>query len=176
MATTRARKPLSAGRSVQLNLTGITRADKIARPERRPEKALSAQARQTLGLMGYASMEAGAGRRKMKCVCERCGNSWEQYPTGFIGNDIGYPDVAFMRYSHGFPGIGIFVEFKGDGTAIQPEQQRLADAGRSVIAHSIDEAIRGVLAAEEAMDVYRFPDERRERMTRFLRENEGRLW
>src|SRR4051812_41170414 len=111
MATIRARKPLSASpvssRPVQLNLTGITRADKKAKPPRRLESVLQAQSLKTLALMGYAGLEVGQGRKKIKvdCVCPRCSNKFEQwtYPTGYVGNDIGTPDTFMFRYSGGWP-------------------------------------------------------------------------
>jgi hypothetical protein len=65
---------------------------------------------------------------------------------------------------------------KGFGTPVEPEQQQLADAGRDAIAHSIEEAIRAVLAAEEAMDRYQLSPARRHLIERFLQENEGHLW
>lgn len=43
------------------------------------------------------------------------------------------------------------------------------------IVHSLEDGVRAVLAAEEAMDAYRLPPDRKEQIERFLRVNEGKI-
>lgn len=170
-------------RPVQPHIPGLARSDKKPMRVRRTEKVLQAHARQVLGSLGYASMEAGAARARVKlkgdCKCPRCQFTFEAevegYPTGWQGNTVGLPDLLFFRYSPLFPPVFVPVEMKGEGTPVRKEQQDLANEGRSVIAHSERQAILAVLRAELAMDAYRLDPERRERIERFLRENEGHL-
>ena len=158
------------GIAVQPHLEGLARSDKLPTAPRLSEAALQAQTRQTLAGLGYQSMEAGAARKKMECHCERCGNVWEQYPTGYQGNSLGFPDLSIYR-NNLFPPVFMQVEMKGAGTAIRPAQQTLADLGRSTICYSIGEAVEAVLASEIKMDLYRLPDDRRERLEAFLSDN-----
>lgn len=168
--TTRKVQPGETGVAIQPALDGLARKDKLPTTQRLSEAALQAQARQTLAGLGYQSMEAGASRKKMKCVCERCGNKWEQYPEGHVGNTVGLPDLHIYRNNH-FPPVAAWVELKGIGTAIRPKQQELADMGRSTICYSIGEAVEAVLQTEIKMDLYRLPDDRRQRMEAFLHDN-----
>ena len=162
------RKPSGA---VQLNLPGTCRVDKVARSPKLTESALQEQTLRTLSLLGYAALEAGKARKKVVCPC--CDHSF--YPEGWQGNTVGYPDVAFFRYSPLFPPIGIFVEMKGETTKVRKEQQDLADAGRSVIAYSTGDAVRAVLAAETAMDQYRFSDQKRGQIELLLQNSTNQL-
>jgi hypothetical protein len=162
--------------AVQLNLPGTCRRDKKARPPKRLEGALQQQARATLANLGYSSLEAGVVRKKVPHECPQCRHRWQDYPKGWQGNSVGLPDVLALRYGSDFPGVAVLIEMKGQDTPIRPAQQALADAGRSVICHSIGDAVRAVLGAEVAMDAYRLDPRRRERIERFLEENEGHLW
>lgn len=156
---------------LQLNLEGTCRSDKKVKPPKRLEKQLQAQTIATLANLGYAALEVGATRPRV--TCRNCKTSFT--PTGWMGNAVGFPDLAVIRYSPAFPPVAALIELKGDGTKVRDEQQRLADAGRSIIAYSIEDAVRAMVATETALDSYRYPAERREQHQRFLELNKGRL-
>lgn len=157
-------------RAVQLPLDGLVRADKLATPIRRSESVLQKQTLNVLAGLGYAALEAGKARRKVTCPC---GCGYEFYPEGWQGNTVGFPDLSVIRYAPSWPAMSILVELKGDGTEIRKEQQELAEAGRSVIAHGIDEAVRAVWDAEKAMDAYRLPPHREQLFENYFSLNRG---
>lgn len=159
------------GTVVQPHIPGLSRSDRKPTVQRRSEKVLQAHTRGVAAGVGYASMETGTGRPRVECP--ECHYSF--VPKGFMGNTKGLPDVFFFRYTPGWPAIMIPVEMKGEGTEITKEQQDLADAGRSVIAYSEEEALRAILAAELAMSSYQMHPERRELIERVLRESAERL-
>lgn len=161
----------SDGRAVQLSLPGTCRADKAAKPPRRSEKVLQAQTLQALAMRGFAAFETGMTRGPVTCPCG-CRHTWT--PSGGKAiNTIGMPDLVVYR-QNGFPPVGILIEMKGDGTAVDDAQQALASAGRTQICRSIDDAVAAVLAAEIAMDAYRLSPERRANLERFLALNAHR--
>lgn len=168
---------------VQPHIPGLARADKKPTVQRKSEAVIQAHAIAVLAGLGYGAMEVGKTRARVtlegECRCPRCKHEFTAsvsgFPTGWQGNTPGYPDVSFFRWVPGWPAVFIPVEMKGEGTPIRKEQQDLVNAGRTVFAYSEGEAVRAVLAAEIAMDRYRFPDERRDRIERFLAENEGKI-
>lgn len=159
------------GIAVQPSLDGLARKDKLPTTPRVSEKVVQAQSRQIIAFQGYQSMEVGATRRAVDCHCPHCKRSFQFTPTGYQGNSLGYPDLSIYRNNH-FPPVAILVEMKADKTPIRPEQQQLADLGRSIICHSPADVLRAIIAAETAMDKYRFPDERRALMEKYLADNE----
>ncbi|MES2462788.1 MAG: hypothetical protein V4671_19575 [Armatimonadota bacterium] len=162
-----------AQRALQLNLPGSCRVDKKARPPKRSEAALQQQARATMGLLGYASMETGQGRPKVKCPCG-CNHSFT--PGGYMGNSLGLPDVLFYRMNPAFPPVFVPVEMKTETGIVSPAQKLLADQGRSQVARSILETVQAVKKAEEFMDQYRFSPEKRAQIERLIRESGDKLW
>lgn len=169
--------------AVQGHIPGLARVDKQARPPKRSEAALQQQTRATLANLGYHSLEAGLSRTRLRLKgqvrCPCCRTPFEAEiegtPTGWQGNTPGFPDTVYFRWNN-WPAVFIPIEEKGQGTPVQPEQKILSDAGRYPLAYSIEDAVRAVLAAEEAMDAYRFPEERRRQFADFLKMNQGALW
>lgn len=158
-------------RPAQPHLPGLSRSDRKPTVQRRSEKVLQSHIRQVLAGLGYQTLETGTGRPHIKC--EKCEHSF--VPTGYMGNSLGTPDLLAYRYVPGYPPIFIPLEVKGEGTVVSPEQQAMAANGRYPLVRSVEEAVRAVLAAEEAIGAYHLREERSELIGRFLVENHGRL-
>lgn len=108
------------------------------RNEEQAEREIDAQAARA----GWSVLSTV--HRHTRHTCSRCGhNEWHR---GGYGASPGIPDRLLFR--HDTPRYYLLgVEVKGDRTEVSPEQQRLADQGRIIIARcwrDVEEALKGV--------------------------------
>lgn len=93
---------------------------------------------QALRLNGYEVLVTSRVRRRVQCA--GCGRwAWQQ---GGDGVTKGTPDL-FVYVDSAWRGL----EVKGTGTAVSPEQARLAGEGKITIVRSVGEALEAVGAS-----------------------------
>lgn len=110
------------------------------------EAEIQAQVLQYLSLKGYEIKELGKARKKISCP--NC-KAWF-FPTGWQGNSVGAPDLIISHPSWA-QGEWLAIELKsakGDFRG-REEQKRLVDAGRILLARSLNDVIEILDRIEE---------------------------